>query len=361
MNARWGWLLACLVLSAAARAEAKPAVRDAGVKPRPAAFSAPPEVPAGGVLPFFGNCNSNVECATLAAITVTDVATNTLVEGRIELVRVDIYAGFAYFVPNAPFVAGSSYDLKLQTQYDDNVVRVDIVEPDSLDAGAVSELAELSNLREVQSSRCCPTWNLNAPERCLDVSVFNSAMLSVRLTAQLPAASQYTFQLSVRPVDQTHDVSGSEFGSVWDPTWASSFSQVFVGSAASYCYSVRARPIVGGDPVLLKTACVDNKLEDLGAHERTHEEVERWLGTCEPRPANFDDSALAEDDLSSDEPASDKPRDGADASVGADDEDDRAARRGQEGGCQLAGGGTPAAGVWWWCLALALTKRKRPG
>lgn len=341
MDARVGRLLACSVWSFAAHAEAKPAPKDAGAPRR--IFSAPAVIPAGGALPFSGSCGSYSGCPILLGATVTDVATNTEVSGHVELLRADPDDGWAYFVPDAPFVEGAAYDLKLPSPVFGNTLRVAVGAADVLAEGAVDALAGLTKQHSVTSSRCCEQWNLSAPQRCLDVAYHNSAELRVALTGRLPSTTQYLFKLTAYAVDQAEDQASAEFAPLWDDLTTSARSDVFDGDAVRYCYAIHARPINGGDPVRLKTGCVDNTLTDLGTHERTEEEVERWLGTCEARPPTADPSTSVDpSDDTETEPT-------ADASV--DDVNADAART-RDQGCALGLGSARASGALWWSLLL---------
>jgi hypothetical protein len=125
--------------------------------------------------------------------------------------------------------------------------------------------------------------------------------------------------------------------------------QAIFGTADSYCYTVRAKPIVGGEPVMLLEHCIDNDLTGLGRSDRAADEVVKWSLTCQVPQGRVDGWVLIEQDAG-----------GEQEDDGFVDDDEAAGVSDQAAGCQL----TSAPGLLgaWCTLPLVFfrrVKRKR--
>jgi hypothetical protein len=334
-------LLLCLLWSPAAKADAKAAA------PAPQ-VTVPTAIPSDGVLPVFGGCYDGDACAVLRTVTVTDAATGAAVAGHVEIVVATSFDGWGYFVPDEPFRSGSSLLVKSSFNYPTQTAAVRVTETGTLDMSALSVDVALSKERKVLASQCCPDPSFTMKPRCIDVSVLNGAVMAATLSPAQPVATQYEFELRLYAGG---DVMG---GTVFDFAPLRSDGRLplpresFDGTADKYCYAVRAKPVVGGEPVPLMEACVENTLTDVGRQDRTSEEVEQWLATCQVRPPVNDGGTPSKDD---------------DGPIGDDDPlpkvDDEPFVSKDQSGCQLASSGAPQLASAFWPLALALLSRSR--
>lgn len=219
--------------------------------------------------------------------------------------------------------------------------------------------ASVSKARQVLAQECCPVNNETGRQRCLDVSARSDAALIVALMSVEPSATQYLFEVTAPDVEAL-----STSSSAWGPLLSygiPSFTATFDGSAPKYCYSVRAKPLVGGEVVELSTGCVDNTLTGFGLVERTPDEVEQWLATCEvptvPERETDEGDDEADEADQADEP--DRADDSAsDAGVSQHKPEARAAD-----GCQLAlaAPASSLAGSVWSLVTLLLVAALRGG
>jgi hypothetical protein len=197
-------------------------------------------------------------------------------------------------------------------------------------------------VHEVTGRQCC--WS-----SCLDVSEVYRLALSTSLAAERPVATQFVYEQSVHAQGQPAVWSSGEFAPARMDIAVRPTITMLDGTAASYCYTVRARPIVGGEPFVVAQRCVSNDLTGLGRVDRTPEEVEQWRAACAATPEAVDAGTLASDK--------------ADAAVDGDGEplgpvEDGTIGR-EESGCQLAGSAAQAGGVVWWSLALLVFARRQ--
>ena len=341
----WAWVGLCLSLTSIARAES-------GVAP--IRVDVPTEIPSGGVLPIFGSC-IDARCSNLQSVTVVDTASGARVEGHVELVQTTAsYEGWAYFVPSMPFRSGAKYRVILAGGSPDSapVVSIRPAEPTGLDESALRVTAILSQVREVSGRQCCSVSN------CIDVSVVNSVELTATMSAERVAATQHLFELSMHAQSEQAGRAVLEFRPLRTEFAAISSTMRFDGASDSYCYTVRARSITGGDPFKLMTRCLANDYTGLGRQTRSPEEVAQWAATCERTPTPVDAGAPSVDlaDASTTDPA--------DASTDADGEPlgrgEESTRARAESGCRLAAGRTQVGSVMWWLFALvALARRGR--
>ncbi|HEY6876861.1 MAG TPA: hypothetical protein VI299_02535 [Polyangiales bacterium] len=306
-------------------------------------FNIPQEIPADGVLPMFGSC-FDADCSNLQSVIITDISSGTRVEGHVELVRDGSYSAWSYFVPSVPFRSGASYIVRHEKASPNSPVGVSFVarDPAALDESALGVMATLTKVSGAIDRRCCST--------CIDVTVIEALALTTRLSPAKPIASQYLFELSTHAEGQAGIVV-VPFGPPSNIYQSVPNSTSFDGSADSYCYTVRARPLVGGEPFTLMTRCLANDFTDLGRHTRSPEEVAKWAATCEVTPERVD--------------AGVSPRGQVDAALDADGEPLGAGKSGkpdEDSGCQLADGRAhlqSTLGAFVTLFALALGRRRR--
>lgn len=336
MVRNWVWLGLCLGLSSTALAESS--------VPQPR-VSVPSEIPSGGVLPVFGNC-FDAGCSNLKSVLVTDVSTETRVEGTFELVQTNTYEAWGYFVPSTPFRSGASYRVTTPNSYYGaaSIVMVRDAETTALDESALNATAVLSKESLITDRRCCSS--------CIDVSVVNSLALTTTLATQESRATQYLFQLSMHAEGETGSVVAA-----FTPLLGSSIvsrTSAFDGAAKSYCSTVHAKPIVGGESFELLTRCLANDYTDLGTQTRPPEEVAKWAASCETSAPSRDAGAHRD--------AKAPTTELLDAAVDADGEPlgrgDGKTLGNDESGCQLA---SSASSAWWSLILLALARRRRAG
>jgi hypothetical protein len=129
----------------------------------------------------------------------------------------------------------------------------------------------------------------------------------------------------------------------------------FDGSSPSYCYAVRAEPLIGGATIDLFERCVDNNLEGIGTLARTPDEIEQWLDTCAPPLVDAGPVVSDRDDPS---PARD---------AGAARDAGGVRRAAATGGCQLRSDAPVLTGPLYWTLAALVpwlrsktSRRSRP-
>lgn len=344
----------CLGLTSAALAESGAA---------PVRLGVPAEIPSGGVLPIAADC-FDAGCKTLASVYVTEQG-GKAVDGHFELMPGAGYERWGYFVPSEPFRPGVKYEVRSAGYaYATSLVSVSAEGPTALDESALRVTAELTTERQREEAVCCPrpATGPKRPLRCLDMGNVGNVALTLTLSAELPSATQYVYE--------TRMYAQGDAGVAPDAVFAPLLSRVqtgprtvrFDGAADSYCYAVRARPIVGGEPITLVTRCVQNEFASTGLVSRSPEEVEQWRTTCVAMPEEVDAGTLPSDQA---DPGP-LPREQADASLDADGE---LLGRGaedtinhEESGCKLAGGPSRAPGIVCWALALvalALAKRRR--
>jgi hypothetical protein len=342
----WATLGLCLGLSSGLSSIA---LAESGVRRAP--DGVPPNIPSDGVLPLIGSCVDS-RCSNLTSAIIVHTASGTRVEGHFELIQTASYDGWAYFVPSVPFRSGAMYAVTLMGSYASttSVVSVSEADPVGLDESALRVMASLNKVRAVSNMECCPISNPTRSPRCLDVAVVTSVELTAALSAERPIATQYVYELSMHPEGEAAGTPVLDFEPLRINAPGGPPSMWFSGSADSYCYVVRARPIVGGEPVTLVTRCIANDFTDLGRQVRSPEAIAQWRSTCPETPTPVDAGVL--------------PRDQADASTDGDGEalghgeDDTITRH--DSGCQLAASATQAGSILCWPLALLiLAKRKR--
>lgn len=325
-----------------------PALAESGVQP--VRLGVPAEIPSRGVLPVTANCY-DVGCATLASVYVTEVG-GAEVEGHFELVQTAGPERWGYFVPSEPFRPGAQYTVRSAGYaFATSVVSVSTAETTVLDETALRVSAELTRESPLSASVCCPTPP-KRPQRCLDMGMVSQAVLTATVSAEQTITTQYLYELSMYAQGNPPSSPDGAFAPLLSSARPIARTVRFDGDADSYCYAVRARPMVGGDTTTLVTRCLPIEPAREGLSGRSSEEIAQWLTTCTAIPEDLDAGTL--------------PGDQADASLDADGE---ALGRGAEdtldnedSGCQLVGGQTRAPGVIGWALALitlALAKRRR--
>lgn len=343
MKSRWASSLLCLAWSAAASADAKAAA------PAPQ-FNVPTAIPAGGVLPVFGSCFDAGQCNVLRSIAVTDKTSGTAIAGHVEIVSANSFEGWGYFAPDQPLPSGSVLLVKTMGGYPMVQATVSVLASNALDARSVTLGTTLTKERTVLASTCCPNSNLNVKPRCLDTSIVNRAVLAATLTPVTPVATQYLFE--VRLFSQSEQPGGTllDFAPLRSDGRKESPRATFE-TPDSYCYTVRAKPLLGGEPVDLLDKCLDNNLTELGRVDRTADEVTKWSATCQVSPLSVAGGTPVEDDSLGDD-----ERDDADDDLADDVEQPRVSR--QDAGCQL--GSSPGLlGAWYALPAVFLRGAKR--
>jgi len=335
MLRRLASLALCLGLTSTAQAESGAA---------PVRFGVPTEIPSDGVLPITGTCH-DAGCATLLSVVVTESPDGPRVDGHFELVQTAGYERWGYFVPTEPFRPGTKLRVSSTGYaYATSLVSVTAAEPTALDESALSVTAELTRERLLSSSVCCPMsmTQPKRPQRCLDMGMVSQVVLTTTLSAQRPIATQYVYELSMYGHGAAAGSPDAAFAPLLSSAQTGPHTVRFDGAADSYCYTVHARPIVGGDPTPLVTRCIANEFVGMGLVGRSPEQVAQWLTTCEAAPEEVDAGTL--------------PGGQADASLDGDGEllgrgaQDTLSR--QESGCQLAGSPAQTGGAVWWGLAL---------
>lgn len=346
MIRRFSVLGLCVGLTSTALAESGAAPVHLGV---------PAEIPSGGVLPITADCY-DAGCKTLASVYVMEMG-GAQVEGYFELVPARGTERWGYFVPDEPFRPGAKYQVRSAGYaYATSLVSVSAEEPAVLDETALHVTAELTTERQREEQVCCPRpipmTGPKRPPRCLDMGNVGNVALTTTLSTVQPSATQYVYELSVYPQGATAGSSDAAFAPLLSSLQTGPRTVRFDGAADSYCYAVRARPIVGGDPTTVLTRCIPNDFASTGLVGRSPEEVAQWRTTCVAIPEEVDAGTL-----SSDQADASLDGDGEPLGRGADDLSNR-----EESGCQLAGGPARAAGIVWWSfasLALALARRRR--
>jgi hypothetical protein len=293
------------------------------------------EIPAGGVIPLVGEC-LDANCAQLREISVSTAISELALPGHVEIAQADANGAWAYFVPDQPFAEGT-WLLVASDAFAGAMLSTKVVAATKLGASSVTVASGLTKQRHVLETKCCPSVR-EGRERCLETSVETGAVFAAQLQATDAAASQYVFELSVREAGASQPDTQTDFRPLADS--GLSLMMANDGAASSYCYTVRAQPLVGGAVIDLVEHCVDNHLEGIGHSERTPEEIEQWLDTCVAPPV---DTGQAEADV-------DNTTSARDASA-ARDADHDARSEAETGGCQLRNGTAPASGALLWMLA----------
>lgn len=326
----WTWLGLCWGLTSTALAESS--------VPR-AQISVPAEIPSGGVLPMFGTC-LDARCSSLESVVITDNANGTSVEGNVELEQTANYQRWGYFVPSVPLRSGATYSVTLTGGYPGfkTMFTVSAADSTGLVESALRVTDALTKVREVRDQRCCSAFS------CIDVSVLHGVALSATFSAERPIATQYLYELSMHAQGEAPSSVALPFYPLISPQQMSSSTVTFDGAADSYCYTVRARPIVGGEPFTLLTRCLDNDYTGLGREQRTPEEMTQWAAKCEATTADGGARPLHEADAAVDADGEPLGR-GDGRTLGSDDS-----------GCQLA---NSKASMAWGIALLALTLAKR--
>lgn len=325
----WAWLGLCLGLTSTAFAEsAVPQVR----------VRVPGEIPSGGVLPIFGSCY-DARCSALQSAVVTDVASGTSVEGVITIEHEgSSYDSWAYFVPRVPFADGGSFRVTIPGYATASAMfSVRGAAPAQLGASAVSTGWSLGKEQVPSQFECCAS----SPSNCFTVEWSNVASLLVTLSPEEPVATQYVYELSVRAQEDAKSEVLAAFRPLPPDTRNIPFSHSFDGASKSYCYTLRARPLVGGEPFEVMSQCVANDFTGYGKEPRVPAEIAEARADCERSHA---DAAVSSGLV--------------DAAVDGDGEElgrgeDKKIK--EDSGCQLADGG-PQAG---WLIALAALARRR--
>jgi hypothetical protein len=180
--------------------------------------------------------------------------------------------------------------------------------------------------------------------------VVSRLLLTATVSGQQAIATPYEFELSMHAQGDVGSVVVA-FKPLRPDLSLETSSMSFDGAADSYCYTVRARPILGGEPFTLMTTCIANSHTYLGRNGRSPEEVAQGTAACEATSAPVDAGVLTMDQV--------------DAATDADGE---LLGRGEntpvvhdESGCQLADGGQTGRMAWstFALLALAFVKRRR--
>jgi hypothetical protein len=349
IGARFPWILLGLLGSSPVSAEDDLLDRAIVAGPLPSSLGlqgAPSEIPSGGVIPILVECGA--ACETFVG-EVYEATTGTRVPGRIDLGGAQHGSVWGYFVPDVPLEVGTKL---LVTDHTPNgtwlSVEVSVVASPALSAASVGVQAALSKERQVQRTQCCPTVGSFGQQRCIATAERVDVSLLVQLAQHDPSATQYALELTLRDSRESASTVPYVFHTglpdMPNPMAVSSFD----GSAPSYCYKLRAVPLVAGETIELIDHCLVNDLVGLGARERSEAEIAQWLSTCESAPADAGDPII--DD------SSDLPRDG-----GMERHDGDVLEAPPvpiDGGCQLAASSQPSSGAPW-SLALALWARRR--
>lgn len=348
MKSRWASMLLCLAWSPPASADA--------AAPAPQ-LTLPSIVPSDGVLPLYGSCFDRGKCSLLRSIVVTEEKTDSAIAGHVEIVKEDGQEGWGYFVPDQPFKVGVVLVVKPSGGYPLIQSMVSVTKPSTLGADAVALTATLAKERTVLASTCCPNTNPNpgptVKPRCLDTSVVYSAVLSATLSAVKPVASQYLYEVALFAQGAQADGPLADFAPLRTDARPASHRGIFE-DADSYCYTVRAKPLVGGEPVMLLEKCVDNHLTDVGRTDRTPDEVAVWSTTCQVPTVAGDGGVPGRPDAGGD----DEVNAGGDDDDGFIDHEETSRVSNRDAGCQL--GGAPAMlGAWWALPALLFGRAKR--
>jgi len=318
--------------------------------------SIPPQIPAGGVLPIYNPCNYEPSCPELEEVIVIDAVTGAPVAGHVENVTDELGGQRAYFVPDVPFVSGATLLVSsdLPQVFFGRMFAVEVVAGTSFSAASVTVEAGLSKHRVVLRNTCCAPLTFRSPPRCIAAAERVGVMLTLNTTPADVIATQYLFEFSSPLPNEEAMLATPSFRSLFDGQLFRSYFE-YDGTEKSYCHTLRAIPVAGGDVVEVVTTCVENTLTDLGTKERTEAELERWLLTCEMEPVDTDEA-----DANVSDAAARAPDAGRDGGIEQSDDAGTPDASGQSDGCHLATSPTAGASVGWLVGLVLWTRRRRP-